>query len=100
MLLNLFRLHTHHILPLPVLDHVEGLQCADDVLLSEGRHFTVWGGGGRGGGGAWERGVGGEREQGSKEFQEAVRQPDQCFCECEWAQIALLYDCRTFKRHI
>ena len=40
MLLHLFWLHTHHILPLPVLDHVEGLKCANNVFLCEGRHFT------------------------------------------------------------
>ena len=45
VLLNLLRLHTHHILSLPVLDHVEGLQRADDVLLCKGRHFTGGGGG-------------------------------------------------------
>ena len=40
VLLHLFGLHTHHILPLPVLDHVEGLKRANNVLLCEGRHFT------------------------------------------------------------
>ena len=40
VLLHLFGLHTHHVLPLPVLDHVEGLKRADNVFLCEGRHFT------------------------------------------------------------
>ena len=45
VLLHLFGLHTHHILPLPVLDHVEGLKRANNVFLCEGRHFTEGEGG-------------------------------------------------------
>ena len=59
MLLHLFGLHTHHILPLPVLDHVEGLKRANNVFLCEGRHFTEGEVGGEGGG--WEGGREGER---------------------------------------
>ena len=33
--------HTYHMLALPVLDHVERLQCTDDVFLSDAGHHTV-----------------------------------------------------------
>ena len=32
---------TDHVLALPVLDHVEGLESADDVILSDARHLAT-----------------------------------------------------------
>ena len=32
---------TDHVLALPVLDHVEGLEGADDVILSDARHLAT-----------------------------------------------------------
>ncbi len=47
MFLDKFRRDTYDVLSLPVLDHVEGLQGADNVMLCYTGHLT----GGREGGG-------------------------------------------------
>lgn len=41
MFLHQFGRHTDDMLPFPVLDHVEGLQRADDVTLGDAGHLTV-----------------------------------------------------------
>lgn len=40
VLFNQFGRHTDDMLTLPVLDHVEGLQGADDVTLSDAGHLA------------------------------------------------------------
>lgn len=38
MFFNQFRSDTDDMLTLPILDHVEGLKCGDDVILCDGCH--------------------------------------------------------------
>lgn len=50
VLFHQFGRHTDDMLTLPVLDHVERLQGADDVTLSDAGHLAEensWGGGGQ-----------------------------------------------------
>ena len=47
-----------NVLAFPVLDHVQGLQGTDDVLLGDAGHCTVGGGGGEGRGGEGRGGEG------------------------------------------
>ena len=61
MLFHLLWLHAHHVLSLPILDHVEGLKSADDVFLSERGHFTAEEGGEEEVGGGKRRQNGGRR---------------------------------------
>ena len=41
MFLHQLGCDTDHMLALPVLDHVEGLEGADDVILSDARHLAA-----------------------------------------------------------
>lgn len=41
MLLHQLGSDTDDMLPLPILDHVQGLQGADDVILCDARHLAV-----------------------------------------------------------
>lgn len=47
MLLDQLGCDADDMLPLPVLDHVQRLQCTDDVILRDACHLTAPGSGGK-----------------------------------------------------